>query len=58
MSKSAEDFDKYNKQLQKAASKKDVEKSVVALQNMAVALQDYRVEGKLLGPDGGGDIPR
>ncbi|GMI11965.1 hypothetical protein TrVE_jg13983 [Triparma verrucosa] len=57
MSKSAEDFDKYNKQLQKAASKKDVEKSVVALQNMAVALQDYRVEGKLLGPDGGGDIP-
>ncbi|GMH54367.1 hypothetical protein TrLO_g6425 [Triparma laevis f. longispina] len=57
MTKSAEDFDKYNKQLSKAADKKDVEKSVVALQKMSVALSDFRTEGKLLGPDGGGDIP-
>ncbi|GMH52506.1 hypothetical protein TL16_g01244 [Triparma laevis f. inornata] len=34
MTKSAEDFDKYNKQLSKAADKKDVEKSVVALQKV------------------------
>lgn len=57
MKKSANDFEKAQKKLTKAIAKKDQTKSSQALEEMATALQDYRVAGKLLGPDGGGDIP-
>ena len=57
MTKAAECFDKYNLKLAKATKKKDTEAAAEALGNMSVALTAYRTEGKLLGPDGGGDIP-
>jgi len=57
MSKAAETFDKNNLKLAKAAKKKDTEAAAAALGEMSVALTTYRTQGKLLGPDGGGDIP-
>ena len=57
MSQCANDFERFQKQLVQAASKKDPLASSVALEGMATALQTYRTVGNLLGPDGGGDIP-
>jgi hypothetical protein len=57
MSKCADDFEKYQKQLVKAIAKQDISESSTALEGMASALQTYRTVGNLLGPDGGGDIP-
>lgn len=57
MMKDAETFEKAQKALAKAIKKKDKSASSTALENMATALLDYRTTGKLLGPDGGGDIP-
>ncbi|KAL3905306.1 MAG: hypothetical protein SGARI_004526 [Bacillariaceae sp.] len=57
MTKAATDFEKAQKQLSKAIAKKDQEKSARALEDLSAALMSYRTAGKLLGPDGGGDIP-
>mmetsp|Transcript_28207 Transcript_28207/g.40883 ORF Transcript_28207/g.40883 Transcript_28207/m.40883 type:complete len:276 (+) Transcript_28207:40-867(+) len=57
MEKAAKDFEKGQKALVKALGKKDQQASSKALEQMAEALQAYRTSGKLLGPDGGGDIP-
>jgi hypothetical protein len=57
MSKAAGDFEKAQKQLSNSISRKDVEKSAKALEDLSKALLAYRTAGKLLGPDGGGDIP-
>lgn len=57
MKKSASDFEKAQKKLVKAIAKKDQEKSSKALEEMSSALLAYRTAGRLLGPDGGGDIP-
>jgi hypothetical protein len=57
MNKAASDFEKAQKQLVKFIGKKDQEKSSQALQDLSTALLAYRTAGKLLGPDGGGDIP-
>jgi hypothetical protein len=57
MSKCADDFEAYQKQLVKAIAKQDISASSTALEGMASALQTYRTVGNLLGPDGGGDIP-
>lgn len=57
MNQAASDFEKAQKQLSKAVAKKDVEKSTKALEELSKALLTYRTAGKLLGPDGGGDIP-
>lgn len=57
MNKAASDFEKAQKQLVKAIGKKDQEKSSKALEDLSSALYAYRSAGKLLGPDGGGDIP-
>lgn len=57
MTQAANDFEKAQKALVKAIAKKDEEKSSKALENLASALLAYRTSGKLLGPDGGGDIP-
>lgn len=57
MNQAASDFEKAQKQLSKAIAKKDQEKSSRALEDLSSALQSYRTAGKLLGPDGGGDIP-
>jgi hypothetical protein len=57
MNQAAADFEKAQKQLSKAVAKKDVEKSTKALEELSKALLTYRTAGKLLGPDGGGDIP-
>jgi len=57
MYKSADEFEKNQKLLLKAISKKDQKASSTALEGMATALQNYRTVGNLLGPDGGGDIP-
>jgi hypothetical protein len=57
MTQAANDFEKAQKQLSKSVSKKDVDKSSKALQDLSAALLSYRTAGKLLGPDGGGDIP-
>ena len=57
MNKAAADFEKAQKQLVKAIGKKDQEKSSKALEELSAALLAYRTTGKLLGPDGGGDIP-
>ena len=53
----ASDFEKAQKALVKAISKKDREKSSAALEKLSESLFAYRTAGKLLGPDGGGDIP-
>jgi hypothetical protein len=57
MNKAAADFEKAQKQLVKYIGKKDQEKSSQALEDLSSALLAYRTAGKLLGPDGGGDIP-
>jgi len=57
MTDSAKNFEKAQKALSKAISKKDQQKSSSALEELSSALQAYRTAGKLLGPDGGGDIP-
>lgn len=57
MTKAADEFEKAQKQLSKAVAKKDQEKSSKALQDLSAALLSYRTAGRLLGPDGGGDIP-
>lgn len=57
MNKAAADFEKAQKALVKAIGKKDQEKSSKALEDLSSALFAYRTAGKLLGPDGGGDIP-
>ena len=50
-------FEKAQKALVKALAKKDQQASSRALEDLSEALLSYRTEGKLLGPDGGGDIP-
>ena len=57
MTKAAADFEKAQKALVKAVAKKDQEKSSKALEDLSTALLSYRTAGRLLGPDGGGDIP-
>ena len=57
MFKAADDFEKNQKLLVKAVTKKDQDSSSSALENMATALLSYRTVGNLLGADGGGDIP-
>lgn len=57
MNNAAADFEKAQKALVKAIAKKDQQKSSKALEELSSALLAYRTAGKLLGPDGGGDIP-
>ena len=57
MNKATLEFEKAQKKLVKAIERKDAEKSSQALEELASALLAYRTAGKLLGPDGGGDIP-
>lgn len=57
MTDSSKDFEKAQKALVKAINKKDQEKSSRALEDLSTALLSYRTAGRLLGPDGGGDIP-
>jgi len=57
MMSAAKVFEKNQALLIKAVDKKDVSKSSAALESMAEAMLTYRTEGRLLGPDGGGDIP-
>jgi hypothetical protein len=57
MMSAAKAFEKNQALLVKSVEKKDAAKSSAALENMAEALLAYRTSGKLLGPDGGGDIP-
>merc|ERR1712176_1678649 len=57
MNNAAKDFEKAQKSLAKAISKKDQQKSSAALEELSSALLAYRTAGRLLGPDGGGDIP-
>ena len=57
MMKAADDFESSQKALSKAIKKKDQSASSKALEDMATALLAYRTSGRLLGPDGGGDIP-
>jgi hypothetical protein len=57
MTTAAKDFEKAQKTLSKTIAKKDQKKSSAALEDMSSALLMYRTAGRLLGPDGGGDIP-
>lgn len=57
MTNAAKDFEKAQKALAKAIGKKDQQKSSAALEELSSALLAYRTAGRLLGPDGGGDIP-
>ena len=57
MNNAAKDFEKAQKALAKAIGKKDQQKSSAALEDLSSALLAYRTAGRLLGPDGGGDIP-
>merc|ERR1712224_1110681 len=57
MTGAAKDFEQAQKALAKAISKKDQQKSSAALEDLSSALLSYRTAGRLLGPDGGGDIP-
>jgi len=57
MMKNADKFEKSQKLLVKALKKKDQTSASTALEDMASALLAYRTSGRLLGPDGGGDIP-
>ncbi|KAL3934598.1 MAG: hypothetical protein SGBAC_009718 [Bacillariaceae sp.] len=57
MTNAATDFEKAQKALVRAIGKKDQEKSSRALEDLSSALLSYRTAGRLLGPDGGGDIP-
>ena len=53
----ANKFEKAQKALVKALAKKDQQASSRALEDLSEAMMSYRTEGRLLGPDGGGDIP-
>lgn len=57
MMTAAKSFEKGQALLVKSATKKDAAKSSAALEDMAEAMLAYRTSGRLLGPDGGGDIP-
>ena len=57
MKNASADFEKAQKALVKAVNKKDQQKSSTALEDLSTALLAYRTAGRLLGPDGGGDIP-
>lgn len=57
MLNAAKSFEKAQKALVTSVEKKDVAKCSAALETMSEALLAYRTSGKLLGPDGGGDIP-
>jgi len=57
MMNAAKSFEKGQALLVKSATKKDAAKSSAALEDMAEAMLAYRTSGRLLGPDGGGDIP-
>lgn len=57
MNKATDDFEKAQKKLVKALAKQDQSNASTALEELATALQAYRTSGRLLGPDGGGDIP-
>ena len=57
MNNAADQFEGAQKALAKAIKKKDQTASSRALEDMASALLAYRTSGRLLGPDGGGDIP-
>jgi hypothetical protein len=57
MMNAAKSFEKGRADLVKGAEKRDVAKSSAALEGMAEAMLSYRTSGRLLGPDGGGDIP-
>lgn len=57
MMTAAKSFEKGQAALVKSLGKKDVAKSSEALEGMAEAILAYRTSGRLLGPDGGGDIP-
>lgn len=57
MMTAAKQFEKNQALLIKAVDRKDAVKSSAALESMAEAMLTYRTEGRLLGPDGGGDIP-
>lgn len=57
MMTAAKAFEKSRADLVKSTDKRDVVKSSAALESMAEAMLSYRTSGRLLGPDGGGDIP-
>ena len=57
MMTAAKAFEKSRADLVKSTDKRDVTKSSAALESMAEAMLAYRTSGRLLGPDGGGDIP-
>jgi len=57
MMTAAKAFEKSRADLVKSTDKRDVIKSSAALESMAEAMLAYRSSGRLLGPDGGGDIP-
>ena len=57
MMTAAKAFEKSRADLVKSTDKRDVIKSSAALESMAEAMLAYRTSGRLLGPDGGGDIP-
>lgn len=57
MMNEAEKFEKAQKALAKAVKKKDKPAASTALEQLATSLLTYRTVGRLLGPDGGGDIP-
>lgn len=57
MMDSAKRFEKSRQKLEKALAKKDQRASSAALEELSSALLTYRTAGRLLGPDGGGDIP-
>lgn len=57
MMSAAKTFEKNQGLLVKSVEKKDAAKASAALENMAEAMLAYHTSGKLLGPDGGGDIP-
>jgi len=57
MQNAAKDFEAAQKKLVKSIGKKDQQKSSAALEDLSSALLSYRTAGRLLGPDGGGDIP-
>lgn len=53
----AKSFEKNQKLLVKSIDKKDTAKTSEALEGLSEAMLAYRTSGRLLGPDGGGDIP-
>lgn len=57
MFKAADGFAKAQKNLAKAALKRDQEASSRALEDLSTNLLAYRTAGRLTGPDAGGDIP-